>query len=74
MDRGGWWVTGHGVTKKFGHDSETKQRQQQMNQFDLIGMKMKTQHNRISGMLSKQGLGEIYSTKCLSVKRSMIPS
>ena len=38
MDRGAWWVTGHGVTKTFGHDSATKQRQQQMNQFDLIGI------------------------------------
>ena len=38
MDRGAWWVTGHGVTKTFGHDSATKQCQQQMNQFDLIGI------------------------------------
>ena len=40
----------------------------------LKWMKTKTQHNRISGMLLKQGLGEIYSTKCLSLKRRMISS
>ena len=29
MDRGAWWATVHGVTKRVGHELLTKQQQQQ---------------------------------------------
>ena len=31
MDRGAWWATIHGVTKRVRHDSATKQQQRTVN-------------------------------------------